>query len=228
MSLRLERGSVTALMGRNGSGKSSLLWAIQGSGPCDSGVVSIDGVGLEASARAKEIGLVPQTPADLLYLETVAEECATADADHAAAASMPPALELLERLAPGIDPGMHPRDLSEGQRLALVLAIVLRAGPRVILLDEPTRGLDYPGKRALVKIVCDLVSAGRAVLVASHDVEFVALVCDQVIVLAEGEVVAAGPTAQVVSQTPAFAPQVQKILGGDWLTVASVAEARRE
>ncbi len=224
VSLSLDEGGVTALMGRNGSGKSTLLWAMQGSGPCDSGTVSIAGSTLDPAARTRQIGLVPQTPADLLYLETVAEECATADADHAGM-QMPAALDLLQRLAPGIDPHMHPRDLSEGQRLALVLAIVLRAGPRVILLDEPTRGLDYPGKQALVEIIRELVAEGRAALVASHDVEFVAQVADRVVVLAEGEVVAAGPTAEVLSQTPAFAPQVHKILGGDWLTVAQVAEA---
>ncbi len=62
-------------------------------------------------------------------------------------------------------------------------------------------------------------------LVATHDVEFVARVADRVVVLAEGEVVSSGPTARVVAESPAFAPQVHKILGGDWLTVEQVREA---
>ncbi len=76
----------------------------------------------------------------------------------------------------------HPRDLSEGQRLALVLALQLGSAPTVVLLDEPTRGLDYDGKRALIRIVNDLTSDGRAVLIATHDVEFVAGAADRVIV----------------------------------------------
>lgn len=217
VSLRLYGGAVTALMGRNGSGKSTLLWAIHGAGRRDGGSVTTSGTA----------GLVPQTPADLLYLETVAEECEMADRDQPAVAGgvRPSARELLDRLAPGIDPDMHPRDLSEGQRLALVLAIVLGSGPEVLLLDEPTRGLDYPGKAALVDIIREIAADGRAVLVASHDVEFVAHVADRVVVLADGDIVADGPTAEVVAQTPAFAPQAHKILGDGWLTAEQVALA---
>ena len=87
---------------------------------------------------------------------------------------------------PGSTGRPHPRDLSEGQRLALVLAVVLTARPEVLLLDEPTRGLDYPGKLALAEVLTGLAAADRAVLVATHDVEFVAQVADQVVVLAAG------------------------------------------
>ncbi|MCW2865923.1 MAG: cobalt transporter ATP-binding protein, partial [Marmoricola sp.] len=116
-------------------------------------------------------------------------------------------------------------DLSEGQRLALVLAVVLTSQPPVLCLDEPTRGLDYPGKRALAEVLTTLAQEGRAVLVATHDVEFVAQVADRVVVLAEGEVVSEGPTARVVAESPAFAPQVHKILGEGWLTVDQVVAA---
>jgi energy-coupling factor transporter ATP-binding protein EcfA2 len=109
--------------------------------------------------------------------------------------------------------------------LSLVLAIVLTAGPRVVALDEPTRGLDYAAKAQLAAIVGDLAAAGHAVLVATHDVEFVAQVADEVVVLAAGEVVSAGPTVEVLAESPAFAPQMSKILGNGWLTVAQVEEA---
>lgn len=222
----LDEGSITALMGRNGSGKSSLLWALQGSGARSSGSVLVDGIDPSAAkpdTRRCLVGLVPQTAADLLYLETVADECRASDG--LAGVSEGDTRRLLERLVPGIDEAQHPRDLSEGQRLALVLALVLAAKPGVIALDEPTRGLDYPGKAALADILRGLAAEGRAVIVASHDVEFVAEIADRVVVLADGEVVAAGETREVVSQTPAFAPQVQKILGDGWLTVGQVAGA---
>jgi energy-coupling factor transport system ATP-binding protein len=194
-------------------------------------------------ARARGlVGLVPQTPSDLLFLDTVGEELREADRQAAAAgggtpagAGDPcgtpgggplPARSLLDRLAGGIPDDAHPRDLSEGQRLSLVLAVQLAAAPRVVLLDEPTRGLDYDGKRSLLAVVDLLAGEGRSIVVASHDVEFVAAAADRVVVMAAGEVVARGPTTEVVVASPAFAPQVAKILAPiEILTVDQVHRA---
>jgi energy-coupling factor transport system ATP-binding protein len=225
--LDLRGGQVCALMGRNGAGKSSLLWALQGSGRRTSGTVEVAGqdpATLSAPQARALVGLVPQTPADLLYLETVALELAQADLESGRRPGTADAL--LERLLPSVDRTAHPRDLSEGQRLALVLAVQLVAGPSVVLLDEPTRGLDYDAKARLAEVLRDLAADGRAVVVSTHDVEFVALACDRVVVLAEGEVVSDGPTRDVVLASPTFAPQVAKILSPQrWLTVEDVAVA---
>jgi energy-coupling factor transport system ATP-binding protein len=229
LDLDLAHGGVVCLMGRNGSGKSSLLWAIQGSGPRQAGRVDVDGLDphdLAPAEARRRVGMVPQTASDLLYLETVADECAAADGD--ADASPGTARDLLDRLAPGIPDEVHPRDLSEGQRLALVLAVQLAAAPRVVLLDEPTRGLDYAAKAAFATIVADLAAEGRAVVVATHDVELVAVVADRVVVMAEGEIVSDGPTTEVLGGSPAFAPQVAKVLGPPWLTVDDVRAALSE
>lgn len=212
----LASGRVTALMGRNGAGKSTLLWTLQGSRARRSGRVDVEGADpaeLDPAGRRGVVGLLPQTASDLLYLETVADECAAAG---------PGTRELLERFVPGIADDHHPRDLSEGQRLALALAVVLAGRPRVVLLDEPTRGLDYVAKAALAETLRGLAADGHAVLVATHDVEFVATVADDVVVLAEGEVVSQGPVRTVVAESPAFAPQVTKVLGPPWLRVAEV------
>jgi energy-coupling factor transport system ATP-binding protein len=224
--LTVRAGQIVALMGRNGSGKSSLLWAVQGTGRRSAGDVRVAGVDPSSGKRADArhlVGLVPQTASDLLYLETVAAECAAADQQSDAGAGACRAH--LDRLAPGVPDDRHPRDLSEGQRLALVLAIVLTARPRVVALDEPTRGLDYAGKQQLAEIVRGLTDAGHGVVLATHDVEFVAQVADRAMVMAEGEIVSAGPVAQVLAESPAFAPQVAKVLGSPWLTVDQVAEA---
>ncbi|QDO87450.1 ATP-binding cassette domain-containing protein [Ornithinimicrobium ciconiae] len=225
--LTLETGTVTALMGRNGSGKSSLLWALQGSGPRQSGAVSVAGKDpgtLPAREARALVGLVPQSASDLLYLETVEAECAAADAESDLAPGTCRAL--LDRIAPGIDGDRHPRDLSEGQRLSLVLAVQLVAAPGVLMLDEPTRGLDYRAKDELARIVAELAAAGTAVVIATHDVEFVAGAADRVIVMAEGEIVADGQAAEVIGSSPMFAPQVAKVLGAPWLTVDQVRQAR--
>jgi energy-coupling factor transport system ATP-binding protein len=226
--LALRIGEVTALMGRNGCGKSSLLWAIQGAGRRQAGSVEIAGrdpKDLPPSEARALVALVPQTPSDLLYLDTAGAELAQADRESAASRSLP-SRELLDQLAPGIADDAHPRDLSEGQRLSLVLAIQLCAAPRVVLLDEPTRGLDYGAKRALHAIVHRLAAEQRSVVIATHDVEFATAVCDRVVVMGDGEVVADGPTPDIVVASPAFAPQVAKILAPlPYLTVAQVSDA---
>jgi energy-coupling factor transport system ATP-binding protein len=218
-------------MGRNGSGKSSLLWAAQGSGTLSAGSVEVpEGNGwrrtadLPADERRARVGLVPQTAADLLYLDSVGAECARADAESAAAPGT--CARLLRRIAPGVPADRHPRDLSEGQRLALVLAVQLTADPSVVLLDEPTRGLDPTAKAALTAVLRDLAAHGRSVVVSTHDVEFAAECAGRVVVMASGEVVADGPAADVVVSSPSFAPQVAKVLApGPWLTVSDVRAA---
>ncbi|MFI9015288.1 ABC transporter ATP-binding protein [Streptomyces griseus] len=233
VALDLRGGEITALMGRNGSGKSSLLWALQGSGPRKAGSVSVgesDGPGtrdprkVSATEARRLVGLVPQTPTDLLYLESVKQELDQADSESAVQADGIPARTLLDRLAPGIPDTTHPRDLSEGQKLALVLAIQLAAAPRVVLLDEPTRGLDYRAKGELIGIVDGLAAEGRTVVISTHDVEFVARAADRVVVMAEGDVVADGPTTEVIVASPVFAPQTAKVLAPlPYLTVDQLA-----
>jgi energy-coupling factor transport system ATP-binding protein len=225
--LDLRPGTLTALMGRNGSGKSSLLWALQGSGRRQAGTVAVEGrdpIALGAAEARRLVGLVPQSPSDLLYLDSVAAECAQADRETGVEPGT--CRGLLDRLVGGIDPALHPRDLSEGQRLALVLAIQLTATPRVFLFDEPTRGLDYVAKTRFAGVVRELAAAGRPVLLSTHDVEFVATVATRVIVMAQGELIADGSATEILTASPAFAPQVARILAPDrWLSVAEIAEA---
>ncbi len=228
--LDVRAGDVLALMGRNGSGKTTLLAALQGGVKPERGSVTLDGAPahkIAALARRALVSLVPQEPGDLLYLDTVRGEAAQADTESGAGPGA--TLTRLERLAPGIDPDLDPRDLSEGQRLSLVLAIQLAGQPRVILLDEPTRGLDYAAKDRLSAVLIDLARTGTAVALSSHDVEFVAATADRVALLADGEIITEGATPDVVLSSPTYAPQVAKILApARWLTVSQVATALTE
>ena len=170
--------------------------------------------------------MVPQDPSLILYAESVADECAAADRDFGLPAGTTAAV--LDRIVPDLDPDQHPRDLSEGQRLSLALAVILASEPAVVLLDEPTRGLDYAAKRRLVELLRDLAARGHAVVLATHDVELAAEVADRVVVLADGEVVADGSAAAVLAASPAFAPQVAKILHPlHFLTVDQVVGRHR-
>jgi energy-coupling factor transport system ATP-binding protein len=221
VTLTAHAGHVTALVGRNGCGKSSLLWAAQGAGSRKAGTVKVGG---KPSAPG-DIALVPQTASDILYLATVAEEIELADADAGLPTGSTGAI--LDQLVEGVDREHHPRDLSEGQKLALVLAIQLARSPQVVLLDEPTRGLDYAGKAALTRILRAQADAGRTVVVATHDAEFVAATCDQVVVMAEGELVDSGPARDIITSSAMLATQCARVYAPvEVLTVAEVLSVR--
>jgi energy-coupling factor transport system ATP-binding protein len=225
--LAVAPGEIVAVMGRNGSGKSTLLGQLAGLRQPTRGRVLIGGrrpADLPARQLIGLVGLVPQDAGMLLYGSSVSGECATADRETGLDPGTTAAT--LEGIVAGLDGDRHPRDLSEGQRLALSLAVVLAPRPPLILLDEPTRGLDYPSKERLVTVIRKLAADGTCVVVATHDVELVAKVASRVVVLAEGEVVADGPARDVVCHSPVFAPQVAKILAPEpWLTVDEVVGA---
>ncbi|MFF7008200.1 ABC transporter ATP-binding protein [Streptomyces fimicarius] len=227
VTLAVAPGETVALMGRNGAGKSTLLGALVGMIEPTAGTVRVGGLAparTDPRAMVRRVGLVPQEPRDLLYADTVAAECAAADRDAGAAEGACRAL--VSQLLPGVGDDTHPRDLSEGQRLALALALVLTGRPPLLLLDEPTRGLDYAAKARLVGVLRGLAAEGHAIVLATHDVELAAELAHRVVILADGEVVADGPTGRVVVSSPAFAPQTAKILAPqEWLTVPQVRGA---
>lgn len=221
-------GEIVALMGRNGAGKSSLLQSIVGVKELDRGEISVFAhppMSLKGALRRATVGYIPQEPSDLLYAQSVAQECAQADKDNGIARGS--TFALLQELVPSVSSATHPRDLSEGQRLALALSVVLSAQPRALILDEPTRGLDYQSKSLLIEIIKSFAAKpGRAVVIATHDVELVAELADRVIFLSEGEIVADGPTIDILLASPAFAPQVAKVMAPRrWLTVNDVMRA---
>ncbi|MFJ6552909.1 ABC transporter ATP-binding protein [Streptomyces luteogriseus] len=230
ITLTITPGETIALMGRNGAGKSTLLNSLVGLVKPSSGTVRLGEATPHRTAPkdlVRKVGLVPQEPRDLLYADTVAAECAAADQD--AGADPGTCRALVTELLPGVTDDTHPRDLSEGQRLALALAVVLTARPPLLLLDEPTRGLDYAAKARLVVVLRALAAEGHAIVLATHDVELAAELADRVVLLAEGEVIADGPTADIVVSSPSFAPQVTKILAPQhWLTVPQVRAALEE
>jgi energy-coupling factor transport system ATP-binding protein len=155
-------------------------------------------------------------------------ECEQADRDNELTAGT--TYSVLEQLVPGISGNIHPRDLSEGQRLGLALSVVVSANPAILILDEPTRGLDYEAKSQLTRILIQFAATfGRAVVLATHDVELVAELASRVIFIADGDIVADGSTLEVLLSSPAFAPQVAKVMSPQpWLRVKDVVSAIQE
>jgi energy-coupling factor transport system ATP-binding protein len=214
INLKIKVGEIIALMGRNGAGKSSLIKALLN-------VASYKG---NINNFAKRIGYIPQDANDLLYHQSVTAECEQTDRDNGLKSGT--TASLLEELAPTVKLNSHPRDLSEGQRLALVLAIVLAPKPDLLVLDEPTRGLDYESKSLLIRLLTESATNGAAVFIATHDVELVAELASRIIILAEGELVADGNALDVLLASPSFAPQVTKVMSPrKWLTISDVLKA---
>jgi energy-coupling factor transporter ATP-binding protein EcfA2 len=188
-SLAIGASERVALMGRNGAGKSTLLRHAAGLMSPTRGRVH----------RAGAVALLLQNPTDYLVHETVAQEAS------------PRALA-----AAGLSgfTDRHPRDLSGGEKQRLALAIVLddpADPPAVVCLDEPTRGMDRRHKHELAQL---LRSLDAAVLVATHDPEFVAAFADRVVLLADGAPIADGGAAEILSGGTYFATETARILGG--------------
>jgi energy-coupling factor transport system ATP-binding protein len=193
----VRRGEKVALMGRNGAGKSTLLRAAAGLVEAAAGKISVpDG-----------IALLTQNPGDYLVRERVGDEL-PGDAGRAALRVVG-----LEDAADA-----DPRDLSGGERQRLALAIALAGRiegeglPGLVALDEPTRGMDRARKGDLVALIASLAERGAGVVVATHDVEFAAEFAERVVLLGEGEAIADGPAAEVLSGGWYFATEVARVL----------------
>jgi len=225
--VNVRAGEIVAVIGRNGSGKSTLLSLLAGGQTPTSGSALVNGhdpADLRGPDLLSNVGFVPQEPQSLLWSESVADECRAAD--HDANVAPGTTWRLLRELRTGLDPATHPDNLSEGSRLCLVLAVMLVADSALVLLDEPTRGLDYEAKRRLVTALKARSVAGQAIVLATHDVELIAELCTRVIMLAEGEVVLDEACRPALLASPMFAPQVGKIVAPlPYLTIAEVMKA---
>jgi energy-coupling factor transport system ATP-binding protein len=196
--LDLQAGETVAVMGRNGAGKSTLFRTAAG---------LVDPV--RGKIESEGVALLPQNPGDLLIRERVDEELPGEEGRAALAAVG------LEHAA-----AADPRDLSGGERQRLALAIVMagRGGgadepPPVLLLDEPTRGMDRSRKEDLAAFARELAARGSAVAIATHDVEFAAAFADRVVLLGDGEVIADGSVGELLSGGWYFATEVARVLG---------------
>ena len=189
--LVVDAGETIALMGRNGAGKSTLLRHAAG---------LIEGTRGRVE-RGGRVALLLQNPNDYFLHERVAEELS-------ARALRGSGLEgLAER---------NPRDLSGGQRQRLALAIVADGpeAPAVLALDEPTRGMDREAKAVLAAELRHRGRDGQAVIVATHDPEFAAACADRAVLLADGRVIADGPTHELLAGGWYFSTETARILGG--------------
>ncbi len=214
-------GELVALMGRNGSGKTTLLRALLGFQAVERGQVEVAGRDVARTRPADlaaVVGYVPQNPSSILFAETLEDELAFTLRFHP---NGHPPEETLAEVGLGWAAKRHPRDLSGGERERAALAAILVGNPRVLLLDEPTRGMDGASKLAMLDALRRRCQAGVAVVMATHDVELAAA-ATRVVVLDGGRVVADGGPRQVLPAVPAYATPVNAVYGGRFLTPEDV------
>ena len=147
----------------------------------------------------------------LLFSDTLAKELAFTRRGHGLPVNPAADRALLDRLGIGELTERDPRDLSGGEQQRAALAAILVTDPEIILLDEPTRGLDYAQKRSLATLLLEMKALGHTVIMATHDVELAAACADRVLLMAEGEIVVDGPAREVMSDSQVFSSQINKL-----------------
>lgn len=178
-------GSIHAFVGGNGCGKSTLLGIMAGTLKLQRGTCRI-----ERAAKA----LLPQDPRALFVAETVLDELT--EWSRAAGYEGADALAMLERLGLAGLERRHPYDLSGGQQQLLALGKLLLVKPELLLLDEPTKGLDLEARRVLASVLIELRERGVAIVMATHDLDFVEQVADTVSMLFDGEIACTEPSGE--------------------------------
>lgn len=201
VSLQLYASQILCLMGSNGAGKTTLLRAILGLAPLQEGrirLLSEDITALPTWKRSRLIGYLPQDPNALLFSETVLQELLLTLRNHALPEAVEKAASLLEKLGLATHAERYPRDLSVGERQRVALGAILITEPLVLLLDEPTRGLDERAKSRLGDLLRHFRDRGMAILVVTHDVEFALNLADRLCILEHGRLVADGAPVEVM------------------------------
>lgn len=199
-------GDRIALLGSNGAGKSTLLRVLVGLQPPCSGQLRVEGEPVEPTRAGRErlrhfCGMVLQDPDDQLFAHSVEADVAFGPLNNGAGAAEAElaARTALERMGVAHLVARRVSALSLGEKKRVAIAGVLAMQPRVLLLDEPTAGLDYPGATALAAALWERSEEGAAVVVATHDTDFAVEWATRAVVLNAGRIVADGAPGRLLA-----------------------------
>lgn len=211
------------LMGPNGAGKSTLLRTLLGLIAPNQGEILFKGKKIEFQHTAElshRIGYLPQDPNALLFSETVQQELETTLRNH----KIPVQSERIERLLLQLNiltkANAYPRDLSTGEKQRVALGAVVITQPEIIILDEPTRGLDQLTKNALLELLMEWNQNGKTILLVTHEVEFAAAFASRILILEDGQIVSQGYPWKIMRTHPRYTPQIARLFPEtNWLTL---------
>ncbi len=212
-SASIQKGECISLLGANGAGKSTLLKTLVGLKQYQ-GSIQIQGMELKKIKQkelAKTIGYVSQNPDDYLTQDTVQEELLFT-ARHLKVENPSEAVDrVLNLLKLKEYEKQNPKDLSGGQKQRVAIGSALVASPKILLLDEPTRGIDVPLKQALANLLKTLNKSGVTILLVTHDVEFACAISNRFWILYQGELLADGPKNDVFSGSLYYTTAIHKL-----------------
>ena len=207
-------GERVALMGPNGAGKSTLLRSLIGLIKPAHGSISLFGESIhkrQTSEICRSVAFLPQDPNALLFSETVRKELEVTLQNHGFEINHQEISDLLQELSLNEKSEAYPRDLSTGERQRTALGAICITQPELIILDEPTRGMDQLAKTALIVLLKRWNAAGRTVLMVTHDVEFAAEFATRTIILENGSILADGSPFEVMRANPRYRTQVAQL-----------------
>jgi sodium transport system ATP-binding protein len=204
LSFTARDGEITGLLGPNGAGKTTTLRMLYSLLPPDQGTIAVDGIGMTAGNHAlrTHLGVVPDAKG--LYQRLSARENIAyfGRLQGLTESQLQQRMgELIEMLGMQAFIDRRCGGFSQGQRVKTAIARALVHHPQNILLDEPSNGLDVMSTRALRGFIKQMRDAGRCVIFSSHIMQEVAALCDRIIIIAEGRVVAQGSPAQLLQQS---------------------------
>ena len=207
VSLKVEKGEMVALLGKNGAGKSTLFLHLNGIYEPDEGKVFIDGEELKYDKKSllkfrQKVGIVFQNPDDQIFAPTVEEDVAFGPLNLKL-----PMEEVQKRVTESLARvGMSgfekkaPHHLSGGQKKRVAIAGILAMQPEIMVLDEPTAGLDPQGVRGLSKLLKELNEEGITIIISTHEVDLVPNYAKKVFVLVDGLLIAEGTPKEIFAQ----------------------------
>ncbi|MFN2304668.1 MAG: energy-coupling factor ABC transporter ATP-binding protein, partial [Anaerolineales bacterium] len=213
INFKLFKGEILILIGPNGAGKTTLLRSILGLVPSEGQIKMIgkDTHGMDLSEIIQYGAYLPQNPNDLLFAESVRDELHTTLKNHGIRKNDSEITTFLTKFGLEKQLDQYPRDLSVGERQKTALAAISVHQPIILLLDEPTRGLDYETKKGLINLLKVWSEEGRSILLVTQDIEFAAQIADRVAILEEGEIVYLGDPKIGFSKFPAYQTQVSRL-----------------
>lgn len=228
INLDIKQGETVVLMGVNGAGKSTLLRCLVGLLRSQSGEILFAGKDIRHLSIAdicREVAYLPQDPNMMLFADRVEDELWITLRNHRI--QIPPITpqKLLSQLGLLEKAEQYPRDLSTGERQRVALGAVLVTKPQAILLDEPTRGLDYAAKKNLIELLKIWQLEDKAILLITHDVEFAAQVADSVIILDHGKIIKQGKAKDIFAHYSPYMTQLaQAFPNTGWITEKDIAQ----
>ncbi|MHB8512075.1 MAG: ABC transporter ATP-binding protein [Actinomycetota bacterium] len=224
-SISVAQGETVAIVGRNGAGKTTLLRSVMGLIRPASGRVLLNGsVRRSVREAASVAAYVPQQAGRILCLPTVRREIESTLKLRKLPRSKTD--EILSEWNLSWASDRDPRDLSGGEATRLAIAIAAAEAPEIVLLDEPTRGMDEELKHWLGALLEKWRADGKAVVIVTHDVELIAQVATRVALMSAGEIILDGPVREVLGESTLFSSQMNKVFGDSRIaTVDDVIEA---